>query len=237
MSAEPVFFVTVAAMGLAAGAAFGIPMFRARRGDRAAGNGVYQSIAVSLAVVLAAVLLYARFGSPHLLTPISTEALLRAGAPDDAALERLKTHLARNRDDARGWVLAARAYAAREQLKEAAGAYARAIAASAKVGQDAEVLSEYADILGAIAGTLKGRPERLLTEALALNPRHRKAMELAGSAALERNDYAAAIMRWEALAAELPTGDPLAPRLAGAIEKARERAQRSRIYGDVIDAP
>ena len=71
------------------------------------------------------------------------------------------------------------------------------------------VWCEYADALGmAQGGRLEGRPRELIERALALNPAHPKALEMAGSAAYERGDFAAAARHWKALLAQLAAGSP-----------------------------
>jgi cytochrome c-type biogenesis protein CcmH len=54
--------------------------------------------------------------------------------------------------------------------------------------------------------TLAGRPYELVKEALAIDPAHKKSLALAGTAAMDANDFAAALGHWQALAAQLPAG-------------------------------
>ncbi|HET9651871.1 MAG TPA: c-type cytochrome biogenesis protein CcmI, partial [Usitatibacter sp.] len=73
------------------------------------------------------------------------------------------------------------------------------------VPNDANVLADYADALGMVQGqSLAGRPRELIDQALKIDPTHRKALALAGTAAMDAGDYAASVRYWETLAAQLP---------------------------------
>ena len=56
-------------------------------------------------------------------------------------------------------------------------------------------------------------------KALAIAPAHPRALEMAGSAAFERQDYATALRQWRALQAQLPADDPQALELGRAIAR------------------
>ncbi len=105
-------------------------------------------------------------------------------------------------DDAKGWALLARSTAALGRFKESAEAYERL---AKLVPDDAQVLADYADSLGMAQGkTLVGRPYELIRQALAIDPQNPKALALAGTAAMDSNDYATAARYWEKLASLLP---------------------------------
>jgi cytochrome c-type biogenesis protein CcmH len=96
--------------------------------------------------------------------------------------------------------------AALERFKESADAYAHL---ARLMPNDAQVLADYADALGMAQGrSLAGQPTELVTRALQLDPRNTKALALAGTAAMDRGDLAAAAAHWRALAAELPPDSP-----------------------------
>ena len=104
---------------------------------------------------------------------------------------------------------------------EAAAAYASALAATPTVGKDPGVWCEYADALGmAQGGTLAGRPRELVAQALAQDPAHPRALEMAGSAAFEERDYAAAARHWRTLLAQLPPASAEHRELAAAVARA-----------------
>lgn len=149
--------------------------------------------------------LYFFTGTPSASDP----AALAAAAPiDDHKIQAMVENLARKvrerPDDAQGWALLARSMAALGRFKESAEAYATL---ARLAPGDAQVLADYADALGMAQGrTLAGRPGELALEALRIDPAHKKALALAGTAALDRGDFAAARMHWQKLAAQLPPG-------------------------------
>ncbi len=152
-----------------------------------------------------------------------------ADAPDSGALpvtrDALKSHVERAPRDGRAWVMLARAELDADRFREAADAYERGLATSRKVALDAAVWCEYADALGmAQGGRLEGRPRELIERALALNPAHPKALEMAGSAAYERGDFAAAARHWKALLAQLAADSHAHGELAAAVARAERKA-------------
>jgi cytochrome c-type biogenesis protein CcmH len=135
--------------------------------------------------------------------------------------DELAAHLARNPDDGRAWVLLARADFEADRFAEAAAAYAKAVAASPKVARDPAVWCEYADALGmAQGGSLAGPPHALVVHALALNPSHPKALEMAGGAAFEARDYGSAARYWRELLVQIPQATREREELVAAIARA-----------------
>jgi len=180
---------------------------------------------LAAALPLGAAALYFTFGTPAALDPAANVA----AADDPAAFrESLARHLARTPSDARAWVMLARADLASDRFAEAALAYEKAMAASPRVARDPLVLCELADALGmANGGSLKGRPRELVTKALAIDPQHPRALEMAGSAMIEDGDYAGAAAAWRQLLAQLPPAGAEHRELAAAIARAEGRAAAS----------
>lgn len=182
-----------------------------------------RSIAVVVVTLpLLAGALYAWLGEPAALAdaPALDAQAAFDSLPGTAVREELLAHLAKNPKDARGYVLLARLEAGHDDFPAAVDAYRRAIAASAKVANDPEILCEYADALGmAQGGTLAGAPLDLVQRALAIAPAHPRALEMAGSAAFEQRDFARALRQWRSLLAQLPADDPQARELASAIAR------------------
>lgn len=140
---------------------------------------------------------------------------------------QLATHLENHPRDARAWAIFARLNFSRDRFGEAAAAYARALALPGRVAQDPLVWCEYADALAmAQGGRLDGKPRELIERALMLGPRHPRALEMAGSAEIERGDYAAALRYWETLLEVLPPGSEQHVELTAAVERTRTRAGR-----------
>jgi cytochrome c-type biogenesis protein CcmH len=138
------------------------------------------------------------------------------------ALDRdgLVRHLERNARDGRAWVLLARIDFAADRFSEAADAYAKALATTPKVAADPGIWCEYADALGmAQGGRLEGKPRELIERALALDPAYPRALEMAGSAAFEQQDYEGALRNWRALLAKLPADSREHRELTSAIER------------------
>lgn len=129
-----------------------------------------------------------------------------APQPDDkqivAMVESLAQKVRERPDDAQGWSLLARSMAALGRFEESAKAYAHLETIAPR---DADVLADYADALGmAQGGTLKGNPYELTKRALAIDPAHKKALALAGTAALDAGDFDSAMRYWQTLARQLP---------------------------------
>src|SRR4030066_277064 len=71
-------------------------------------------------------------------------------------------------------------------------------------------------------GSLWGEPARLIGKALELDSNNFLALALAGSAAVERGDYVAAITHWTKLVNLLPPDNPELQMLRDGIRQARE---------------
>lgn len=125
--------------------------------------------------------------------------------------------------DGRSAVLQAHAQAQAENWAGAARGYERAVAASPKVAADPGVWCDWAEALAMTqGGRLQGRPAELVARALELRPGHPKALEMAGSAAFERRDFAQAARHWKQLSVQLePTSDA-----RRALDAAIDRAER-----------
>jgi cytochrome c-type biogenesis protein CcmH len=210
--------------------AFALPRLLARRAP-APRNGRALTIALlalAIALPILGVGLHALSGDPA--TPDDGPAAVSAKADDagnfPVAREGLVRHLARNARDGRAWVLLARMDFEADRYDDAAVSYQKALAASAKVAADAGVWCEYADALGmAQGGMLAGKPRELVMRALALNPAHPKALEMAGSAAYEQRDFAAAAAYWRQLLGQLSERSVQYQELATAIARAERFTQ------------
>lgn len=167
---------------------------------------------LGLLIPLGSVLTYLQLGNPQAVVPTL------AAAPTDrhsvtpeqiqkmvAALgERLKAQP----DDAEGWLMLGRSYTALGRYRDAATALRRA---QALVPADATLLADLADAVGMASNKrLAGEPARLVQQALDLDPRHVKALALAGSVSFEAKDFASARRHWGQLLAVLPAGAPMA---------------------------
>jgi len=181
-------------------------------------------VALAAALPLLAVALYLALGTPAGGTAGDEDAVA-VPAPGHDFRERLAAHLASSTRDGRAWVALARLDMDDDRFEDAARHYAKAIEVSTKIARDPGVLCEYADALGmAQGGRLAGKPAETIERALALDPAHPKALEMAGSAAYERGDFRAAAQHWRALLAHFPEGAPARAELGAAIGRAERRA-------------
>ncbi|MCC7486610.1 MAG: hypothetical protein IT529_16685 [Burkholderiales bacterium] len=178
----------------------------------------------ALAGILAAALLAAGCA-------VEEQGVLPAFGPQTSATEvpalipRMQAHLERTPRDARGWVILARMHFSIDRFADSALAYERALAVSRKVAQDPQVWCELADALAmAQGGSLRGRPREMIDKALNLKGSHPRALEMAGSAAVEAQDYRRALQYWEPLLAQLAPQTREHAELARAIERLRLRA-------------
>ena len=154
------------------------------------------ALALFAIIPIAAVGLYLWLGNPSATTLASggnasaskhemSEAQLAAMV--DQLAQRLKSRP----DDAEGWALLARSYAAMERFADSAAAYEHA---AAILPDNAQLLADYADALGMAQGrSLAGKPFELVQRALAIDPKHPKALALAATAALDARDLDAAL--------------------------------------------
>ena len=194
-----------------------------RGGDSRRRAAIWAAAAV---VLLAAGALYLAFGTPQAVDASSELGPDLAPTTSADYVARLESHLKRQPRDARGWVLLGRAYAQADRFDAATRAFEQAIEVSpTKVGKDASVLIEYADALAmSQGGELGGRPAAAIERALALNPKHPAALDMAGSLAYEQGRYADSATYWRELLALLPQGSPRRQELRLAIQRAEQRA-------------
>jgi len=187
-------------------------------------------VVVALLASLLALAVYVRAGSadaPNAATdaPLPAAETINGKSEAETLVRRLGAHLERQPRDARAWVILARLQADTDRFTEAAQAYEKALALPSKVARDPAVWCEYADALGMTqGGRLAGRPRELIDRALALNPNHPKALEMAGSAEYGRGDYASALRFWRPLLAALEPGSQARAELAVAIARAERLA-------------
>jgi len=162
-------------------------------------SGHVAAIVASIAIPLLAMTLYIAVGTPQALRP---GQLAQRGAAHDVSgrqveglVKRLAARMRENPEDPAGWVLLGRSYIALGRVPEAVQAYDNA---AARLPHEAGVLADYADILAVSQGQrFAGKPEKLVSHALEIDPTNLKALALAGNAAFERNDYSGAIRYWE----------------------------------------
>ena len=187
---------------------------------------------VCTAVVAVAVIGYSMTGSPGLAgwpmaagpqgpaAPASAVEHAQNLQRIEAMVDKLAARMKESPDDAEGWSMLARSYAVLGRHAEAVPAYERAVAL--REG-DPQLLADYADALAMRNnGDLAGEPLRLIERALKIDPRHLKALSLAGTAAFDRKDYASAVRHWSAILEAAPPGSDYVAQVQASIDEARQ---------------
>ena len=191
-------------------------------------------VAFALAVIVPTFsgLLYWQLGNPLAMTQPPAGSLSAQGGADDARpsaeslealIEQLKQKMEQNPSDGMGWVLLARSYVGMGRNAEAVQVFEKAVAL---IPNDAQLLADYADILGVVHGRkLEGKPEVLIQQALKIDPRNVKALMLSGTVAFNRKDFARAAKDWELARSNLPADmDPeMTQQLMAAIAEAQSQ--------------
>ena len=186
------------------------------------------AIALALLIPIGSLLTYQWLGTPDGVAP----ALAAAAASDGQArhsitpeqIEKMVSALAERLkaepNNAEGWMMLGRSYTALGRYADAAIAMRRAVALTPA---DPSLLADFADVLGMAQGKrLSGEPAKLVQQALDLDPRHVKALALAGSVAFEAKDYAAARRYWERLVVLVPPDSPMARSVQDSIAEATQ---------------
>ena len=174
---------------------------------------------------------YAWLGNPSGLAvasvralPVQPEAAAQLPSQADFATlaDRLAERLKTTPDDVEGWTMLGRSYSVLERFEQAQQAYQRVLALRP---QDAQAHADVAHAMAMANGRkLEGEPERLIAQALVLDPDNAKALGLAGTIAFERGDAATAARQWErALKATQPNSE-MASRLREAVDQAHKSA-------------
>lgn len=102
----------------------------------------------------------------------------------------------------------------------------------------ADSWADYADVSASLhGGKLAGEPEQFIASALALDPRHAKALWLQGSALHESGRYTQAMAAWQQLAAVLDPASSDAKLIAANIEEDRRLAGGVGAAATVAAAP
>lgn len=229
-----VVFLAAAVLMVVAASAFAWPV--RPRGTPATTAQVpwVEKAAVALVLPTAAFVLYTHWGDPGALGDARADlsAQLRAlgtsGTGEFSARvhAELVDHLRRQPADARARVMKARLDMQAGRYAEAATAYRQALEGPSKAGRDATLWVEYAEARGLLqGGRLAGEPHALVERALALDPDHPRALDLAGSAAWEQHDFAAAARHWRRLLGLLTDDPARRGELGAAIERAEQRTR------------
>lgn len=186
--------------------------------------GAKIAIAMAVIVPIAAAAIYYGLGNRSAFDPAMQVAQQApnheiTGDQVNEMIAKLSARLEKEPNNAEGWVILARSYYALGRMPEATRAFERA---TALVPDDAQLLADYADAVGAVEGSLDGKAATLVDRALKVDPKQWKALALAGTAAFNRKDYATAVSYWERMKQSVPADSQIAQSAEASIAEARE---------------
>lgn len=178
------------------------------------------ALALALLLPLGAALLYLWLGHPDAMKPLPAQHQI-SSADFEEMVEKLAARLKNNPNDVQGWGMLARSYKSMQRFDEAEKAFDHLVGMS---GSDPGLLTEYADLLAFRAGGhFEGKPLELIDRALKVDPANPMALNLAGMAAFNRQDFAAATLYWETLLKGLPPESEDARAIAASLAEVREK--------------
>ncbi len=195
-------------------------------------GGKKLGIALGVAIPLLAFGIYFLIGNPWAIEQAAQQPMA-AGQHGDfsAMLEKIRNKTEENPNDAEAWLMLAKTHSVMEQWPESNKAYAKAVQLQPK---NATALAGYAESLAILNGrVMQGQPAELIRQALAINPKEPKALELAGIGAFQENNFAQAAYYWKQLLNQLPPESPYAMDIAMAMKEAKERAETA--FGKPLD--
>ncbi len=190
-------------------------------------QGVYAAFALVVLVPVASFLLYLELGSPIAMDPDFTrqqEQMQKMSDQHSAAelaeqVKFLEERLKEHPDNADGWMMLARTSAAVKNWKKSSEAFEQV---NRLVPDNADVLADWADVMAAAQdGNLEGRPKELIEKALAVDPRHWKALALMGTLCYNKGDYEGAVKYWSRMLADVEQGSEEWRQIMENIEQAR----------------
>jgi len=186
-----------------------------------------------VAIPLASFGLYRHLGAPAIL---DAQPALQGKSHDvEAMLAALEQRLKDKPDDAEGWYVLGRSYLALQRVADAEAALARAVKL---VPKEARMLAQYAEVVAVNdKGNLQGRARQLVAEALELDPQEEKALELAGLAAYQREEWAQAAYYWRHLLKRLPPDSEFYQDIEKALKDARGKAEHASGLGGSGERP
>jgi cytochrome c-type biogenesis protein CcmH len=187
--------------------------------------------AVAAFIPVGAVVLYLVVGNSKAVTNAANPQPPPAAAANPGGMsneqiaantQKLADRLKENPNDVQGWTMLARSYMMQERFSDAAAAYVKLTALSPN---DADAWADYGEAVALANGqNLAGKPTEAINRALKIDPKHQKALALAGSAAFQAKDYEKALEHWQRLLKLLPAGSQELQIITEQITKAKELA-------------
>jgi cytochrome c-type biogenesis protein CcmH len=177
-------------------------------------------LAICTLVPIAAVSLYVLLGDPSSLDGNETKNRT-ASKEVEQMVSGLVEKLKKDPNNPKGWAMLARSYKVMGRPVDAEKAYA---AAEAYIANDAQLLADYADVVASNAnGSFLGKPEKLIQQALAVDPNNAMALWLSGTAAFNSGRFNEAIKTWNYLLVQLDPTSEDARVLQSSIAEARAK--------------
>jgi len=197
-------------------------------GEQHQRNKKWSTIFIASTLPIGAIVLYLFVGSPlALYLPEANQGQPQLTQQDiEGMVERLAQRLEKDPNNAEGWQMLGRSYAALQRMPEALAAYKKALALNPN---NAPLLVDYADLLAFENKSIKGEPIRLVQKALQIDPNNLKGLALAGTASFETGDYKKAEEYWSRAKGLVPADSEFARGMDENIAAARaESSQRKK---------
>lgn len=180
--------------------------------------GHRMTMAMAVVLPLVGFLFYLMIGSPQLpgqpLAGRGAELALHS-TPE---IRRLEEQLSRSPSDAQAWIDLGRAYGQAERARDAADAFARALALGRN---EPDLQRDYGRALVvAEDGMVSDRASEAFRQVLATDPTDPTARFFLALAKAQNDDVETALTEWLALEADLPPDSPIRPTLGSNIDRA-----------------
>jgi len=194
-------------------------------GEQHQRNKKWSTIFIASTLPIGAIVLYLFVGSPlALYLPEANQAQPQLTQQDiEGMVERLAQRLEKDPNNAEGWQMLGRSYAALQRMPEALAAYKKALALNPN---NAPLLVDYADLLAFENKSIKGEPIRLVQKALQIDPNNLKGLALAGTASFETGDYKKAEEYWSKAKGLVPADSEFARGMDENIAAARAESNQ-----------
>lgn len=182
------------------------------------------TVAFALLIPLASVGLYMQLGNQQAFSQMPGHGG-EMGGQAGPSLTSLEERVAQSPADPEALLMLARSYSELGRFSDAARTYD---SLTKIVPDEAWIWADYADALAMTHSTLMGAPTKLLEQALKLDPNNLKTLALSGTAAMEREDYAAAVRHWEKLLKLVPAENPDVQMIKDGVHQARQLLAQSK---------
>jgi len=194
-------------------------------GEQHQRNKKWSTIFIASTLPIGAIVLYLFVGSPlALYLPEANQGQPQLTQQDiEGMVERLAQRLEKDPNNAEGWQMLGRSYAALQRMPEALAAYKKALALNPN---NAPLLVDYADLLAFENKSIKGEPIRLVQKALQIDPNNLKGLALAGTASFETGDYKKAEEYWSKAKGLVPADSEFARGMDENIAAARAESRQ-----------